>query len=308
MTDTSEKHSQTDEGEITTPPSTSSTATSSNKISRVRFIITGFGPFGGVPINPTSQIAEQLVAFLQQEAKLENLQVETTILEVSAQAVKQFLDNLSIIPQQQEHVVMLHLGVNYRGTGFQLETCAYNDATFRIPDEQDYQPTKDRIVPELPWDATVKTTLDVNALCQQLQTQYSANNNDLASIVSGGVASTKRSLRGSLLEGNGGSSGTQQKDDNSDIVEMSGTRRVGCKVFASTDPGRFVCNYTYCYSLHKFCQQPTSAAKSKTMQGTPTVWSLFLHVPPVNIIPIDTQLKFVVDLIESIQEQITPEI
>ena len=298
MTDARDKPPRTDQESTPPPPSTSTSKSSS----RVRFVITGFGPFGGVPVNPTSQIADQLVAFLQQQEANEKLDrvVETTILEVSAKAVREFLDHLSI---QRQHVVMLHLGVNYRGTGFQLETCAYNDATFRIPDEQGYQPTKESIVPELPWDTTVKTTLNVEDLCQRLQARYSsASGWNTSSIVSGAVSPIQKSLCG-FVGGDGDSSDSQQNDDNSD------TRRLGCKVFASTDPGRFVCNYTYCYSLNKFCQPPpgATAAESETLQQVPTVWSLFLHVPPVNIIPIDTQLQFVADLIESIQEQITTE-
>lgn len=41
----------------------------------------------------------------------------------------------------------LHLGVNENSTGFAIEAVAHNEATFRVPDECDFQPMKEAIVP-----------------------------------------------------------------------------------------------------------------------------------------------------------------
>jgi pyroglutamyl-peptidase len=46
--------------------------------------------------------------------------------------------------------VFLHFGVNSRGTEFQLECIGYNEATFRVSDEREWQPSQ----------ATVSTNAD----------------------------------------------------------------------------------------------------------------------------------------------------
>ena len=68
------------------------------------------------------------------------------------------------------------------------------------------------------------------------------------------------------------------------------------RIFPSTDPGRYVCNYTYCYSLNKFCSSEGGDGNK--------FYSLFLHVPPFKLIPEEEQLKFVVDLMQLIEEQV----
>ena len=63
------------------------------------------------------------------------------ILETSAKDVRYKIDEfLASQPSISDSAVtiFLHLGENYKGTVFQLEQCAYNDASFRIPDQQGY--------------------------------------------------------------------------------------------------------------------------------------------------------------------------
>ena len=62
-------------------------------------------------------------------------------------------------------------------------------------------------------------------------------------------------------------------------------------IYISSDPGRFVCNYTYFLSL-SHCT------------GKDKVLSLFVHVPPFEVLQEDTQLQFLEDLMTSIQIQI----
>ena len=90
--------------------------TAANKKS-IRFVVTGFGPFRGVPTNPTTEITQQLEKFLDEtaptttttssnhsnNANANRVEVETSVLETSVQAVTEFLDNLHVqLDQQQE--------------------------------------------------------------------------------------------------------------------------------------------------------------------------------------------------------------
>ncbi|KAI2491435.1 Pyroglutamyl peptidase [Fragilaria crotonensis] len=58
----------------------------------------------------------------------------------------------------------------------------------------------------------------------------------------------------------------------------------------STDPGRFVCNYTYYCSLSKF-------------HDCDDVYTLFLHVPPFSVVPEAEQLQVVLHLMDTIRRQ-----
>jgi pyroglutamyl-peptidase len=62
----------------------------------------------------------------------------------------------------------------------------------------------------------------------------------------------------------------------------------------STDPGRFVCNYTYYCSLHRF-------------QKKMNVYTLFLHVPPFAVIPEAEQMQVVTKVMQEIEKQLTLE-
>ena len=292
---------------------------------KIRFIVTGFGPFQGVPANPTSQIVQQLKSHLQATSgnstttkssatsssstccfEISANDVETRLLEVSACAVRQFLDALEdelAYPQQRQqqhqqyqHVVLLHLGVNYKGKGFQLESCAYNDATFRIPDEQGYQPKKECIVSSkfLKWNAPCRTNLNVQDICNRLQSKYE----QIVPCRNGATIVRE--------------TGDEDEEKESASKQSITSLRQHCKVFCSTDPGRFVCNYIYCYSLTKFgCSDNTDninetheitvetdhanqteigesppilqhygTSSTRQFKEQPKVWSLFLHVPP----------------------------
>lgn len=146
----------------------------------VAFVVTGFGPFRNAKENPTTIIANELIAYLTQQKEDDETcasslaaRTSTRIIETSAQAARKDVDDM-ILNQSQygsNNVikVYLHLGVNYKGTKFQLEKCAYNDASFRIPDEQGYQPQNRCIVDDCPLKSSLTTSLDVENVCKQLE-------------------------------------------------------------------------------------------------------------------------------------------
>ena len=238
----------------------------STNSSKCCFVVTGFGPFHGVPTNPTMLLVQRLERELEVLAPTINFQViKTIILETSAEAVRKQIDDLHREIRSDSntvgcYVVFLHLGVNYRGKQFHLEKCAYNDATFRVPDQRGYQPQGVCILDgstiskysksrgQYQFGKCIKTTLNIDSICSQLQM-------------------------------------------NTSIAES---------VCVSTDPGRFVCNYTYFMSMDKCI--------SSAEVGVNTMYhSLFVHVPPFKEIPDEIQYMFILDIMKAIQNELEPE-
>ena len=269
------------------------------------FVVTGFGPFRGVSDNPTTTIVNALpshLADLSAAATKEDhcdgtgcasvssvnaqyLASNTTthIFETSAQDVKKSIDDLftagggTINATGCKDVVLLHLGVNYKGKWFQLESAAYNDASFCVPDERGYQPKGECIV--------------------------SAEENEES-------CSCEVDLKRMIAPPYGHKLSTTLKVP-SLVQNMSSKRGYGNCVMSSSDPGRFVCNYAYCYSLHKSSRyNETAAAAIQSGVGADgdycctTVHSLFLHVPPFHVVEMETQMAFVCDLMDLIQAEL----
>ena len=223
------------------------------------FIITGFGPFAGVPDNPTSILVRHLQDELENNQN--NHMYETHVLETSAEYVREKISDIykglkqSSIEKSKDVIIILHLGVNYRGKVFHLEQCAYNDATFRVADERGYRPNKELVhtnnsetaTTTHEWGKCLKTTLDVQSLCNDLQ-----------------------------------------KGDNAE------------EVVVSTDPGRFVCNYTYCFSL----DQCNSTNECSGDEGKKQHNALFIHVPPFKVISESRQLDFIHKVMNTIEKQV----
>lgn len=225
----------------------------SYRIATPRFIITGFGPFGSVLDNPTTVIVRKLRSYLEEasQTSLASSIDDCIILETSAQDVQRTCDRLQATLLKDHNdtidgdsgskspVILLHLGVDEGGKSFKLEACAYNQAKFRIPDMQGFQPNNDPIFEEEEVAACLRTSLNVDRLASSMENR---------------------------------------------LPEVS------TKV--STDPGRYVCNYVYCCSLYRFGKVDSS------------ICSLFLHVPPFSVVPENTQLEYVSNLLEVLTELI----
>ena len=236
------------------------------------FVITGFGPFGGVEANPTTVIVRKLDAYLRARdessgngPKLADLVKEYIILETSAQAVNETMariqseqscvasdTNETAIAKDQQKIIFLHFGVG-RALYFRLEHCAYNEATFRIPDQKGHRPTGKAIVESDPVGLCYKTSLNLKSLQEQMEKDF-----------------PKRTL-------------------------------------ISQDPGRFVCNYVYCKSLEVASALNSKQAKS-TLETNSSghqsnnicYESLFLHVPHFTHISEEEQLAYVAALIQNL--------
>ena len=154
------------------------------------FIITGFGPFAGVPNNPTSILIRHLQE--QLDTKQNKHMYATYILETSAEYVREKISDIykGLIQSSSENskdiIIILHLGVNYCGRRFHLEQNAFNDATFRVADERGYRPNKELVLAQHTtnngtssesnheWGKCLRTTLDVQSLCNDLQKEDNA--------------------------------------------------------------------------------------------------------------------------------------
>ena len=238
-----------------------------------KIILTGFGPFGGVDKNPSTTLVNTFQEYLQNSPDQWKQHLATRIeqclvLETSANSVRQALDELAIQKfnatappppttttptKTTKTTIMLHLGVNYRGTGFQLEQCAYNDATFRIPDQQGYQPQNIAVVPDSKVGTRFDTTLNVQSLVDKMSLKYPQIETKL-----------------------------------------------------STDPGRFLCNYLYCYSLKKLQSSPLSQQEQQEEQELPyqnhNVECLFLHIPHFTVVSEESQLDYCAELMRQLLE------
>ena len=240
-----------------------SSASATNESSSFRFVVTGFGPFNGVPDNPTSILARQLEAGLQQWAASSNDPVayvlahctETRIVETSAQAARYQVEDIRQVLEPFQSAIVLHLGVDAGSRTFKLERCAYNDATFRVPDEQGYAPNRVPIVDTCSVGSPLATSLDVPSLVNTMNQTLSSSANDIP------------------------------------IARPS------------SDPGRFVCNYIYCSSLHAFECAKTVGETQATGRAPPRVQCLFLHVPPFARVPEAQQLEFVMQLMSALYRQ-----
>jgi pyroglutamyl-peptidase len=211
--------------------------------------------------------------------------IRTLIFETSAEAVRQEIDSLcgEIMSASTScgvhmdgcHVVFLHLGVNYRGKKFHLEQCAYNDATFRVPDERGYQPQGLCIIGD--------TALMKEGMSGDYNSSVDAAAKKETVHKFGKCYKTTLALREicSKLQENGDSQ----------------------PVCVSNDPGRFVCNFTYCLSLHQ-CRSWKASSK-QTNGTTPSQYhSLFVHVPPFAVIPEEDQFNFIIEIMKAIQSEL----
>lgn len=96
-----------------------------------RILLTGFEPFGGIPVNPT----EKIVRALEKEAREKGITgLDVRVLPVTADAsdiINELLTN--------EYDFVVHLGLHGKIDDFALERVAINLDDYRIPDNDGNQ-------------------------------------------------------------------------------------------------------------------------------------------------------------------------
>lgn len=261
------------------------------------FVVTGFGPFQGVADNPTSILARELPAYLQQHCANDTIATllapctHTVVIETSASAVRQAIQALQDKLSSYQTAIVLHLGVS-GASRFRLESCAYNDATFRVPDEQGYQPRGDRVVDSCAWGSTLTTSLNVASLVDIM-------NQTVAIELPVEAQQEEEELPNQDNPNRAETDDKQEADEKDNQQELALAN-------PSTDPGRFVCNYVYCTSLDAFaCAQSVNGKtnSSSAESPPPRVQTLFLHVPSFDHIAKEDQLVFVTQLMKVLYQE-----
>jgi len=235
----------------------------------IKIVLTGFGCFSNVTLNPTQQIIE----ILQKEnwrptttitADKSIVELTTEIIEVSTTAASEFLDKIAINFTNQINrnsttdddilIYMIHLGVDSNATSFKLENMCYNNMTFRVPDQRGFQPSGIPIDTTEAFDGACATALPLMEV-------------------------------------------------NATLIDE------GYPVVVSSDPGRYLCNYIYFKSLQYTSglnhtqQQQQQQGRSLDLLETPRRrqhHSLFIHVPPLTVVPLEQQCSFIKNAVERI--------
>jgi pyroglutamyl-peptidase len=242
--------------------------------SDISFILTGFGPFGKISLNPTTEIIKGLTEKKDNgDVRLSNV-LKLKIVHTSAESVRNEVEEIvsylhdvknkgKMIDDSQpssaskprgRHIVLIHFGVNHmkgRKAQFQLEQNAYNEANFRIPDEDGYQPKKSPI--NEMYDVSLKLCTDLN------------------------VKRIKTSM--------------ENDDASKGLIGLSG------------DAGRFVCNFLYWTSLCRIQEEFVTKVVEDKNDGF-KVHVLFVHVPSFEQIPHEKQEYLSIKLLASIEAAI----
>ena len=140
----------------------------------VPIIITGFGPFGGAPDNPSSTLVNTIISNTTIEGYMNegpnNFQiVQHAILDTSVEGAKE-LQKLQKLPASFH----LHLGVHGGAKQIHVENQAFNNDDFRIPDNKGIQLNNHTIAPECP--EIYQTSIDVCKLVESLGEGYCVSN------------------------------------------------------------------------------------------------------------------------------------
>ena len=126
---------------------------------QIPIVITGFGPFGGVPDNPSSTLVKAITTTHNSTRNFHVL--ESAILDTSIEGATELsrLQNLNAC-------FHLHLGVHGGATEIHVESQAFNQDDFRIPDNNGNQPRSSVIATECP--SIYKSSVDVKKLVESL--------------------------------------------------------------------------------------------------------------------------------------------
>ncbi|KAL4498356.1 hypothetical protein ABPG72_013162 [Tetrahymena utriculariae] len=131
-----------------------------------KFFVTGFGPFGDVDDNPSSQLLKSITDVEKEQLNI----IDVDTLEVSMKGVQQYhnrLKNLDLI--MDESCIFLHFGVRRDIQKIYLEQCSYNNANFRMRDRQNEQPKNTKISEDQELDQCNYTVVNCNQLLESNQ-------------------------------------------------------------------------------------------------------------------------------------------
>lgn len=205
-----------------------------------KVVITGFGIFSGVSKNPTEDIIHSL-----EDWCLDGCDISKATLVCSVEHLDEFLEDLNkneIRKSTSVDILLVHLGVDCGSTSMKLETTAYNNMTFRVPDQSGFTPEFAKISDIAAFESPLESCVNIPSLCDELKSDQ-------------------------------------------------------WNVEVSSDPGRYLCNYIYYKSLQL-------TKKKQEAFGTACCQSIFIHVPKIDVIPLDKQVAFVKKAVEIMLQMI----
>lgn len=127
--------------------------------------VTGFGKFGDVETNPTSEVLEYIrgegISLAPEYCVKECIDV----LHVSKKGIDEYFDTVHV----SSNNISIHFGINSRSTCFNMERYAYNNMDFRIPDMCGDEPKMQCIDEGLILDYPRSTGFDLDDLINILQ-------------------------------------------------------------------------------------------------------------------------------------------
>lgn len=122
-------------------------------------LLTGFGPFGEVQSNPSEALAKHF----NQRAR-----THTQVLPVAAKRAEKQIETM--LSSYSSALLLIHLGVATETSHFALEEYASNKASFRVCDNDGWQPCDAPIEPELPSGCCIqcRSATHLSDICAQL--------------------------------------------------------------------------------------------------------------------------------------------
>jgi pyroglutamyl-peptidase len=241
--------------------------------------LTGFGTFHGVSDNPSQILVEQY-AQCSKEYGLSS----TTVLEVSTEAVDKFLREMkqrileNISETQKRKIILLHLGVSASSKRYEIEKRGKNEASFRAPDQKNYQPMKQVINSNYPLDSWRYSSLPIEMITKRVNETLC--NDGLHLPLSKFAPVSIIEATKNPLPFNMGEQELLQEEQQETVND-------GLYLYESEDAGLFLCNYLYYTSLQ------TAEEINKEAGGKILVDSVFVHIPSHKTIPIEQQRTFV---------------
>ena len=148
----------------------------------MKILLTGFGKFRDVDTNPTMLIINTLEDENWTPDNADRNDISFDVIDVHTLScdsiLKEFTIKIANDPTSN-NIIMIHLGVDSNSTNYKLETSAYNNKTFRVPDELGQQPCNETINQNQPLDSILKTNLPLEAINTTLQSEgYNVNLSD----------------------------------------------------------------------------------------------------------------------------------
>jgi len=269
---------------------------------KLKINITGFGAFHGVNDNPSKHIVSTLEKELSTNA---NVEYSFDILDVCVPSVDEYFNRQEKEQnyESKQNIVYLHFGVAGSNVRYELENRAFNEKTFRAPDNSMLQPFKEPIDHSFDLCSFICTNIDINMLVDRVNATL--RNNGQHPPIQHFVKAYYENM--------------ELKSTKNPLLDEEHRKKVWLKLqkqriveeendnFAviSEDAGRYLCNYIYYCSLSYCAKRMLTTSESKDCCRQTCFNSLFVHVPDISTIPIEYQLIFARTLVSELVSMYT---